>query len=170
MTATTCAAAAGHIFAIDLGKCKSVACDRDASTAEVAFASFDTTRDELRRRLARLQPAAVVIEACGLSGWVYDLCGELHLDCRVANTASGAWKFKPAKRKADRDGARRNSGRWCACSQPSPASGRAPPRPWPLPRRPAAGDAARRCCASSWSSAPDAACGTTPGREASTCG
>jgi transposase len=107
MTATTFAATAGRILAIDLGKYKSVACDYDPATAEVAFASFDTTRDELRRRLAGGRPAVVVIEACALSGWVHDLCGELGLPCRVANTAAEAWKFKHAKRKTDRDDALR---------------------------------------------------------------
>jgi transposase len=107
MTATTLAATAGHIFAIDLGKYKSVACDYDPATAEVAFATFDTSRDELRHRLARARPAVVVIEACALSGWVHDLCAELGVACRVANTASEAWKFQHAKRKTDRDDALR---------------------------------------------------------------
>jgi transposase len=107
MTATTLAATAGPILAIDLGKYKSVACAYDPATAEVAFATFDTTRDELNRRLAAGRPAVVVIEACALSGWVHDLCGELGLPCRVANTASEAWKFKHAKRKTDRDDALR---------------------------------------------------------------
>ena len=53
MTATTLTGTAGRIFAIALGKYKSVACDYDPATAEVAFATFDTTGDELRRRLAR---------------------------------------------------------------------------------------------------------------------
>jgi transposase len=107
MTATTTAATASRILAIDLGKYKSVACAYDPATAEVAFATFDTARDELQRRLARARPAVVVIEACALSGWVYDLCGELGVACRVANTASEAWKFKHAKRKTDRDDALR---------------------------------------------------------------
>ena len=107
MTATTLAATAGRIFAIDLGKYKSVACNYDPATAEVAFATFDTTGDELKRRLARARPAVVVIEACAVSGWVHDLCAELGLPCRVANTASEAWKYKHAKRKTDRDDARR---------------------------------------------------------------
>jgi transposase len=61
----------------------------------------------LERLLRRARPAVVVIEACSLAGWVHDLCGELGLPCRVANTASEAWKFKHAKRKTDRDDALR---------------------------------------------------------------
>jgi transposase len=49
----------------------------------------------------------VVIEACTLSGWVHDLCGELGVTCRVANTAAEAWKYKHTKRKTDRDDALR---------------------------------------------------------------
>ena len=48
-----------------------------------------------------------MIEACTLSGWVHDLCGELGVPCRVANTAAEAWKYKHAKRKTDRDDALR---------------------------------------------------------------
>jgi transposase len=53
------------------------------------------------------RPALVVFEACALAGWVYDLCTELGLPCKVANTASEAWKFKHAKRKTDKDDALR---------------------------------------------------------------
>jgi transposase len=49
----------------------------------------------------------VVVEACLLAGWVHDLCAELGLACKVANTASAAWKFKHQKRKTDRDDALR---------------------------------------------------------------
>jgi transposase len=49
----------------------------------------------------------VVIEACALAGWVHDLGAECGLPCRVANTASEAWKFKHTKRKTDRDDAKR---------------------------------------------------------------
>jgi transposase len=51
------------------------------------------------------RPAAVVIEACLLAGWVADVCAERGLACKVANTASEAWKFKHLKRKTDKDDA-----------------------------------------------------------------
>src|SRR5262249_55285734 len=53
------------------------------------------------------RPGVVVFEACTLAGWVADLCEELGLAFKVANTASEAWKFKHAKRKTDRDDALR---------------------------------------------------------------
>lgn len=104
MTKTTIAA--GTILAIDLGKYKSVACVHDDG-GENAFTTFETTRAELQKLIAKHRPAVIIIEACLLAGWVHDLCGELGVPCRVANTASEAWKFKHLKRKTDRDDALR---------------------------------------------------------------
>jgi transposase len=95
------------ILALDLGKYKTTACAYRPDTAGARYATLDTTRDQLARLLRRHRPALVVIEACALAGWVSDLCGELGLACRVANTASEAWKFKHAKRKTDKDDALR---------------------------------------------------------------
>jgi len=94
-------------LALDLGRYKSVACHYHAPSGEAAFARLDTTRVELHRLLTRRPPGVGVIEACALSGWVHDLCGELGLVGRVANTAGEAWKFRHAKRKTDRDDALR---------------------------------------------------------------
>jgi transposase len=71
------------------------------------FETLTTDRAHLRQLFAKHRPTVVVIEACALSGWVHDLCAELGLSCKVANTASEAWKFKHAKRKTDRDDALR---------------------------------------------------------------
>jgi transposase len=110
-TATTTAAApapaAGPILALDLGKYKTVACAYAGDPASARFESLTTSRAELRKLFERHRPAVVVFEACALSGWVHDLCAELGLPCRVANTASEAWKFKHAKRKTDKDDALR---------------------------------------------------------------
>jgi transposase len=103
----TSTASTTTIVAIDLGKYKSVACAHDEATGEFRFTSFETTRSELHRLLAKEQPAVVVIEACLLAGWVHDLCGQLGIRCLVANTASEAWKFKHLKRKTDKDDALR---------------------------------------------------------------
>jgi hypothetical protein len=74
-------ASTSAILAIDLGKYKSVACRYDDATGEIRFTTLDTTRAELRRLIAKKQPAVVVIEACLLAGWVHDLCGELAVCC-----------------------------------------------------------------------------------------
>jgi transposase len=107
MAITTKVSTAERILAIDLGKYQSVACLYRASGGEVEFTSLDTTREELTKRVTAWRPRVVVIEACALSGWVHDLCAELRVPCRVANTASEAWKFKHSKRKTDRDDALR---------------------------------------------------------------
>ena len=107
MTTTAKTTAAGTILAIDLGKYKSVACAYDRATAHAAFDTITTSRAELLRLLQRHQPALVVIEACALAGWVHDLCAEHGLSCKVANTASEAWKFKHTRRKTDKDDALR---------------------------------------------------------------
>jgi transposase len=104
---STPAAAPGLILALDLGKYKSVACLYDRATADARFEALDTTRHDLRRLFERHRPALVVLEACALAGWVHDLCAELALPCKVANTAGEAWKFKHTKRKTDRDDALR---------------------------------------------------------------
>jgi transposase len=95
------------ILALDLGKYKTVACRYEPDTGEVQFRIVPTDREEFRRLVQRQRPSVVVIEACTPAGWVHDLCGDLGVPCRVANTASEAWKFKHAKRKTDRDDALR---------------------------------------------------------------
>jgi transposase len=108
MTTTAVKApAAGPILAIDLGKYKCVACVYDRATAAAEFRSIDTSLAEVERLVRRTRPAVVVIETCALAGWVHDLCAALGVECRVANTGAEAWKFKHAKRKTDRDDARR---------------------------------------------------------------
>lgn len=107
MNAPSQSASTQTILAIDLGKYKSVACVHDPATGEFRFTTFETSQAELRRLIAKERPAAVVIEACLLAGWVHDLCVEGGVRCLVANTASEAWKFKHLKRKTDRDDALR---------------------------------------------------------------
>jgi transposase len=103
----TAATMTAPILALDLGKYKSVACLYDPATAQARFESLTTGRDELARLFRRHRPAVVVFEACALAGWVHDLCAAAGLPCKVANTASEAWKFKHTKRKTDRDDALR---------------------------------------------------------------
>lgn len=100
MTGTT-------ILAIDLGKYKCVSCTYDRVTTAAEFRTITTSRAEVERFIRRASPAVVVIEACTLAGWVADLCGELGVAVKVANTAAEAWKYKHTKRKTDRDDALR---------------------------------------------------------------
>jgi transposase len=57
--------------------------------------------------LEKERPDVVIFEACTMAGWVSDLCEELGIPAKVANTSSEAWKFKNLKRKTDRDDAER---------------------------------------------------------------
>ena len=95
------------ILAIDLGKYKSVACTYARDTAAAEFRTVTTSRAELDRLIRTARPAVVVIEACTPAGWVHDRCADLGVPCKVANTAAEGWKYKHAKRKTDRDDARR---------------------------------------------------------------
>lgn len=107
MSTITTTASNATILAIDLGKYKCVACILEQISGEFRFVTFDTSRAELQKLIAKQQPGVVIIEACLLAGWVHDLCGELGVRCLVANTASEAWKFKHLKRKTDKDDALR---------------------------------------------------------------
>src|ERR671913_360518 len=100
MTGTT-------ILAIDLGKYKCVSCAYDKATAAAEFRTITTSRAEVERLVRTTAPAVVVIEACTLAGWVSDLCAELGVPCKVANTAAEAWKYQHSRRKTDRDDALR---------------------------------------------------------------
>jgi transposase len=103
-TAAKTTSAAGPILAIDLGKYKCVACVYHAAD-RFTFHAIDTSLTEVERLIRRTRPAVVVFEACTLAGWVHDLCGEIGVRCKVANTGAEAWKYKHAKRKTDRDDA-----------------------------------------------------------------
>lgn len=93
------------ILAIDLGKYKSVVCLCDKISNDAHFESIPTSREHLLELIQRHRPGVVIIEACALCGWVHDLCVEINVPVKVANTAAEAWKFKHSKRKTDRDDA-----------------------------------------------------------------
>src|SRR5262245_30435674 len=98
---------ADTILAIDLGKYKSVAWAYARDTAAAEYRTVTTARPELERLVRAARPGVVVIEAGTPAGWVHDLCAALGVRCTVANTAAEGWKYKHAKRKTDRDDARR---------------------------------------------------------------
>src|SRR6476620_6522512 len=95
------------ILAIDLGKYKCVACTYDRGTAAAEYRTITTSRAEVERLIRATRPSVVVIEACTPAGWVHDLCRELGVPVKVANTAAEAWKYKHTRRKTDRDDALR---------------------------------------------------------------
>jgi transposase len=101
----TSATATGLVLAIDLGKFKSVACRYDAAAGTHAFETIATTPAAVHDLLIESSPQLLVIEACGVCGWISDLAESLSIEVRVANVLSEAWKWRRVKRKTDRDDA-----------------------------------------------------------------
>jgi len=93
------------ILALDLGKFKSVACRYDAATGAHAFETIATTPPAVHDLLVEAAPQLLVIEACGVCGWIADLAESLSIEVRVANVLGEAWRWKRVKRKTDRDDA-----------------------------------------------------------------
>jgi transposase len=94
-----------RILAIDLGKFTSVTCLLDTDTNQTEFWSMTTDRQYLLAVLKRFDPDLVVIESCGLAGWVHDVCTAEGYQVLVCNPNQEAWKWKHIKRKTDRDDA-----------------------------------------------------------------
>ncbi len=94
-----------RILAIDLGKFKSVTCLLDSDTNQTEFWTMATDRQYLLAVLKNYHPDLVVIESCGLAGWVHDICTEEGYEVLVCNPNQEAWKWKRIKRKTDRDDA-----------------------------------------------------------------
>ena len=94
-----------RILAIDLGKFKSVTCLLDSDTNQTEFWTMSTDCHYLLVVLKNYHPDLVVIESCGLAGWVHDICTEEGYEVLVCNPNQEAWKWKHIKRKTDRDDA-----------------------------------------------------------------
>ncbi len=94
-----------RILAIDLGKFKSVSCLLDTTTNATEFWTLSTDRHYLQTVLKNYTPDLVVIESCGLAGWVHDVCTAEGYKVLVCNPNQEAWKWKNVKRKTDRDDA-----------------------------------------------------------------
>jgi transposase len=94
-----------NIIAIDLGKFNSMVCFYDSDTRKHSFANATTEKSYFRSLLTNHLVDLVVVEACGPSGWVNDLCLELKIPAIVCSTHEEAWLFKNVKRKTDKDDA-----------------------------------------------------------------
>jgi transposase len=94
-----------NILAMDLGKFNTMCCFFDTKTREYSFWNAETARNYLRPLMEAHSIDLVVMEACGPSGWIHDLCEELGLKTLVCSTNEEAWRWKNVKRKTDRDDA-----------------------------------------------------------------
>ena len=91
-----------RIVAIDLGKFKSVACVYESEDASATYATVRSTPGAIHDLLVELEPDRVVIEICGIAGWIHDLAIDLGLVVEVANPQHEAWRWNKVKRKTDR--------------------------------------------------------------------
>jgi transposase len=94
-----------RIFAIDLGKFKSVSCLFDTESNTTEFWTLTTDRQYLLTLHKQYRPDLVVFEACSVAAWVHDLCVEHGCRVLVCNPNQEAWKWKNVKRKTDKDDA-----------------------------------------------------------------
>ena len=94
-----------NIIAIDLGKFNSMVCFYETTTQKHSFAIATTEKGYFRSLFENHDVDLVVMEACGPSGWVNDLCNELRIPTIVCSTHEDAWLFKNVKRKTDKDDA-----------------------------------------------------------------
>ena len=67
-----------NIVAADYGKFNSMFCFYDSDTREHTTAKAPTDRSYFHSVFKSQQPDLIVVEACGPSGWVSDLCQELN--------------------------------------------------------------------------------------------
>ena len=75
-----------NILAIDLGKYNSMCCFFDTKTQKHSYLNAATTRSYLTSVLKNHPIDLVVMEACGPSGWIRDLCLKHGLKTLVCST------------------------------------------------------------------------------------
>lgn len=93
------------ILSIDLGKYNSMCCFYNTKTQKAVYQKAETSRRYLTALMKSRKIDLVVLEACGPSGWISDLCHELELKTLVCSTNDEAWQWSKVKRKTDKDDA-----------------------------------------------------------------
>ena len=100
------------ILSMDLGKFNTVCCLFDTDTKQARFETIATKRSHVDSLLDNplgpfgdIKPDLVVMEACGPSGWISDVCRGRGLQTVVCSTNDEARCRKNTKRKTDRDDA-----------------------------------------------------------------
>ncbi|MEM8671965.1 MAG: IS110 family transposase [Planctomycetota bacterium] len=92
------------ILSMDLDKFNTVCCFYDTERQKYRFETIATKRSHVDHLLDTCDPDLVVMEACGPSGWVSDVCKQRGLKTIVCSTHDEAWAWKNTKRKTDRHG------------------------------------------------------------------
>ena len=80
-------------------------CFYETKTQKCRFQAISTERDYLATVFKNHEIDLVVMEACGPSGWISDLCQELGLKTLVCSTHDAAREWKNVKRNTDKDDA-----------------------------------------------------------------
>ena len=93
------------ILSMDLGKYKTVCCFYNTNTRQYRFVTIETKRNHVENLFDPENIDLVVMEACGPSGWINDICHKKKLKSIVCSTNDEAWCWKNTKRKTDRDDA-----------------------------------------------------------------
>ncbi len=62
------------ILALDLGKFNTMCCYFDTETRKNEFINASTERNYLTTVFKKYAASLIVMEACGPSGWIHDLC------------------------------------------------------------------------------------------------
>jgi transposase len=93
------------ILALDLGKFNTMCCFFDSKTRKHSFLNAATDRQFLATLFKKNKVDLVVMEACGPSGWIYDLAQNAGHKTVVCSTNEDAWKWSNVKRKTDKDDA-----------------------------------------------------------------
>jgi transposase len=94
-----------NILAMDLGKYKTVFCEYSAIDGEHTFATVKTTPREIHDLIVEKEPDRVVMEVCGIAGWIGDITEALGIETEIANPMHEAWRWKNVKKKTDKEDA-----------------------------------------------------------------
>ena len=94
-----------RILALDLGKDKTAARLHCSDGRRDFTASIRTTRQELHDLIVSTDPTVVIIEACPVTWWVYDLATELGAEVIVTANNGPGWKWRHVRNKSDRSDA-----------------------------------------------------------------
>ncbi|QDT08230.1 transposase [Stieleria marina] len=90
------------ILAMDLGKFNTVCCLYDTVNRKYSFETIATKRSHVEHVLQTHRADLIVMEACGPSGWISDVCRAQGIKTIVCSTNDEAWSWKNTKRKTDR--------------------------------------------------------------------
>jgi hypothetical protein len=94
-----------NILAMDLGKYKTVFCEYSAIDGEHTFGAVKTTPQEIHDLLVEKEPDRVVMEVCGIAGWIGDITEVLGIETETACAMHDAWRWKNVKKKTDKEDA-----------------------------------------------------------------